>query len=100
MVTVSSPPCWRGDYGHYLRRPDLKQEFVSEWQKYFNSSMWDCTRFDEQTKAELHLRLDVRAHFASVRVFKSRYKDVRNKDGRSTLKTSCTSAQSLVEICR
>lgn len=61
-----SPPCWRGDYGHYLRRPDLKQEFVSEWQKYFNSSMWDSTRYDEQTKAELHLRLDVRTDFTSV----------------------------------
>lgn len=66
LIFSLSPPCWRGDYGHYLRRPDLKQEFVSEWQKYFNSSMWDSTRYDEQTKAELHLRLDVRTDVTSV----------------------------------
>lgn len=28
--------------------------------------MWDSTRYDEQTKAELHLRLDVRTYFTSV----------------------------------
>lgn len=66
MVILSLPGCWRGDYRHYLRRPDLKQEFVSEWQKYFNSSMWDSTRYDEQTKAELHLRLDVRTDSITV----------------------------------
>lgn len=67
MVIFFLSGCWRGDYGHYLRRPDLKQEFVSEWQKYFNSSTWDSTRYDEQTKAELHLRLDVRTDFTPVR---------------------------------
>lgn len=71
MVIFSLCACRRGDYGHYLRRPDLKQEFVSEWQKYFNSSMWDSTRYDEQTKAELHLRLEVRTDFTLVRVYDS-----------------------------
>uniref|UniRef100_A0A672IYT4 Sperm flagellar 2 n=1 Tax=Salarias fasciatus TaxID=181472 RepID=A0A672IYT4_SALFA len=44
-------------YSHYLDRPDLKQEIVSHWQKDFNSFQ-DDLRQDEDTKAELHLRLD------------------------------------------
>lgn len=81
MVNFSLHDCWRGDYGHYLRRPDLKQEFVSEWQKYFNSSMWDSTRYDEQTKAELHLRLEVRTDFTAVRVRDSLQIRQENKKG-------------------
>lgn len=42
-----------------MGRPDLKQELVSHWQKDFNS-IPDDMREDEETKAELHLRLDVR----------------------------------------
>ncbi|KAM8960886.1 sperm flagellar protein 2 [Pelodytes ibericus] len=41
----------------YLKRPDHKQEFVSQWQSDFGSfadDMWE----DEETKAELHQRLD------------------------------------------
>ncbi|XP_018418957.1 PREDICTED: sperm flagellar protein 2 [Nanorana parkeri] len=41
----------------YLKRPDHKQEFVSQWQSDFNSipeDMWE----DEETKAEMHQRLD------------------------------------------
>lgn len=68
MVISSLAGRFRGDYGHYLRRPDLKQEFVSEWQKYFNSSLWDSTRYDEQTKAELHLRLEVGTDYTPGRV--------------------------------
>nr|XP_046243810.1 sperm flagellar protein 2 isoform X8 [Scatophagus argus] len=45
------------DYKHYLTRPDLKQELVSQWQKDFNS-IPDDMREDEETKAELHMRLD------------------------------------------
>lgn len=53
-------PCiCREDYKHYLLRPDLKQELVSKWQKDFNS-IPDDMREDEETKAELHLRMDVR----------------------------------------
>ncbi|XP_029960089.1 sperm flagellar protein 2 [Salarias fasciatus] len=48
---------FRGGYKHYLDRPDLKQEIVSHWQKDFNSFQ-DDLRQDEDTKAELHLRLD------------------------------------------
>lgn len=48
----------RKNYQQYLRRPDLKQEPVSQWQKDFNR-MPDDMREDEETKAELHLRLDV-----------------------------------------
>ncbi|XP_034548605.1 sperm flagellar protein 2 isoform X2 [Notolabrus celidotus] len=47
----------REKYKHYLGRPDLKQELVSQWQKDFNS-IADDMREDEDTKAELHLRLD------------------------------------------
>ncbi|XP_055017922.1 sperm flagellar protein 2 [Boleophthalmus pectinirostris] len=44
------------EYKHYLGRPDLRQEVVSQWQKDFNS-VADDMRSDEETKAELHLRL-------------------------------------------
>lgn len=47
----------REGYKHYLGRPDLKQELVSQWQKDFNS-IPDDMRKDEDFKAELHLRLD------------------------------------------
>ncbi|XP_032371507.1 sperm flagellar protein 2 isoform X2 [Etheostoma spectabile] len=47
----------REEYKHFLGRPDLKQELVSHWQKDFNS-IPDNMREDEDTKAELHLRLD------------------------------------------
>uniref|UniRef100_A0A8C9ZT79 Sperm flagellar 2 n=1 Tax=Sander lucioperca TaxID=283035 RepID=A0A8C9ZT79_SANLU len=47
----------REEYKHFLGRPDLKQELVSHWQKDFNS-IPDDMREDEDTKAELHLRLD------------------------------------------
>lgn len=49
----------REEFKHYLGRPNLKQELVSQWQKDFNS-ISDDMREDEDTKAELHLRLDVR----------------------------------------
>ncbi|XP_028269778.1 sperm flagellar protein 2 [Parambassis ranga] len=44
-------------YRHYLGRPDLKQELVSQWQKHFNS-IPDNMRDNEEAKAELHTRLD------------------------------------------
>ncbi|KAJ0063567.1 hypothetical protein NL108_003902, partial [Boleophthalmus pectinirostris] len=44
-------------FRHFLSRPDLKQEMVSQWQKDFNS-VADDMRDDDETKAELHLRLD------------------------------------------
>uniref|UniRef100_A0A3Q2UNN6 Sperm flagellar 2 n=1 Tax=Fundulus heteroclitus TaxID=8078 RepID=A0A3Q2UNN6_FUNHE len=47
----------RERYSHYLGSPDLKQELVSQWQKDFNS-VPDDMRKDEETKAELHLRMD------------------------------------------
>uniref|UniRef100_A0A7N6BY34 Calponin-homology (CH) domain-containing protein n=1 Tax=Anabas testudineus TaxID=64144 RepID=A0A7N6BY34_ANATE len=47
----------REEFKHYLGRPNLKQELVSQWQKDFNS-ISDDMREDEDTKAELHLRLD------------------------------------------
>lgn len=53
-------PCvFREEYKNYLRRPDQKQQLVSQWQKDFNS-IFDDMREDGETKAELHLRLDVR----------------------------------------
>lgn len=53
------PYICREEYKQYLGRPDLKQELVTHWQKDFNS-IPDDMREDEDTKAELHLRLDVR----------------------------------------
>ncbi|XP_068107337.1 sperm flagellar protein 2 isoform X2 [Hyperolius riggenbachi] len=47
----------RNKFKAYLKRPDHKQEFVSQWQSDFNSiaeDMWE----DPETKAELHQRLD------------------------------------------
>ncbi|XP_062240685.1 sperm flagellar protein 2 [Platichthys flesus] len=47
----------REEFKHYLQRPDMRQELVSQWQKAFNS-IADDMREDEEMKAELHLRLD------------------------------------------
>ncbi|KAL8590470.1 hypothetical protein ACOMHN_011683 [Nucella lapillus] len=47
----------RKDFQNYLRRPDHKQEFVSQWQKDYNS-VPDDMREDEETRAELHQRVD------------------------------------------
>ncbi|XP_076011080.1 sperm flagellar protein 2-like [Genypterus blacodes] len=44
-------------YKMYLGRPDLKQEAVSRWQTDFNS-IPDDMRHNDDTKAELHQRLD------------------------------------------
>lgn len=64
---VMVPCICREEYKHYLRRPDLKQELVSQWQKDFNS-IPDDMREDEETKAELHLRLDVRT-ICNIQIF-------------------------------
>lgn len=45
------------DFLVYLHRPDHKQEFVTQWQKDYNS-VSDDMREDEETRAELHQRLD------------------------------------------
>ncbi|XP_051279431.1 sperm flagellar protein 2 isoform X2 [Dicentrarchus labrax] len=47
----------REEYKHYLGRPDLKQELVTQWQKDINN-IPDDMREDGETKAELHQRLD------------------------------------------
>ncbi|NXY15051.1 SPEF2 protein, partial [Atrichornis clamosus] len=46
----------RKNFQDYLKRPDLKQEFVSQWQTDFNS-IDDDLQDDEETKAELHQRV-------------------------------------------
>ncbi|XP_075596817.1 sperm flagellar protein 2 isoform X2 [Balearica regulorum gibbericeps] len=46
----------RKKFQDYLKHPDLKQEFVSQWQSDFNS-IADDLREDEETKAELHQRV-------------------------------------------
>ncbi|NXL32078.1 SPEF2 protein, partial [Glaucidium brasilianum] len=46
----------RKKYQDCLKHPDLKQEFVSQWQSDFNS-VDDDMREDEETKAELHQRV-------------------------------------------
>uniref|UniRef100_A0A452GAE1 Sperm flagellar 2 n=1 Tax=Capra hircus TaxID=9925 RepID=A0A452GAE1_CAPHI len=47
----------RTGFQQFLKRPDHKQDFVSQWQADFNSlpdDLWD----DEETKAELHQRVN------------------------------------------
>ncbi|XP_036062821.1 sperm flagellar protein 2 [Onychomys torridus] len=47
----------RTSFKEFLRRPDHKQDFVSQWQTDFNSvpeDLWE----DEETKAELHQRVN------------------------------------------
>ncbi|GAB0203044.1 sperm flagellar protein 2 [Grus japonensis] len=46
----------RKKFQDYLKHPDLKQAFVSQWQSDFNS-IADDLREDEETKAELHQRV-------------------------------------------
>ncbi|NXJ69544.1 SPEF2 protein, partial [Rostratula benghalensis] len=46
----------RKKFQDYLKLPDLKQEFVSQWQSDFNS-VADDLREDDETKAELHQRV-------------------------------------------
>ncbi|XP_014809464.1 PREDICTED: sperm flagellar protein 2 [Calidris pugnax] len=46
----------RKRFQDYLKLPDLKQEFVSQWQSGFNS-IADDLRDDDETKAELHQRV-------------------------------------------
>ncbi|NWQ76591.1 SPEF2 protein, partial [Columbina picui] len=46
----------RKKFQDYLKRPDLKQDFVSQWQLDYNS-VADDLREDEETKAELHQRV-------------------------------------------
>ncbi|KAM6229608.1 sperm flagellar protein 2 [Porphyrio hochstetteri] len=46
----------RSKFRDYLKHPDHKQEFVSQWQSDFNS-IADDLREDEETKAELHQRV-------------------------------------------
>ncbi|NXC06877.1 SPEF2 protein, partial [Orthonyx spaldingii] len=46
----------RKNFQDYLKRPHLKQAFVSQWQTDFNS-IADDLRDDEETKAELHQRV-------------------------------------------
>ncbi|XP_053530628.1 sperm flagellar protein 2 [Ictalurus punctatus] len=47
----------REEYKQYLMRPDLKQEFVCVWQREYNS-VSDDTRHEDETKSELHQRLE------------------------------------------
>lgn len=52
-------PTYRKSFQEFLRRPDHKQEFVSQWQADFNAVPEDLCE-DEETKAELHQRVNVR----------------------------------------
>ncbi|KAJ1210394.1 hypothetical protein NDU88_005758 [Pleurodeles waltl] len=47
----------RVNFKEYLRRPDHKQEFVSQWQADYNSIAADLWE-QEGTQAELHQRID------------------------------------------
>ena len=51
-------PCSRNEFKLYLKRPDTKQEFVSQWQSSYNSLPGHLRR-EDLMKAELHQRVDV-----------------------------------------
>nr|XP_040051942.1 sperm flagellar protein 2 isoform X2 [Gasterosteus aculeatus aculeatus] len=70
----------REEYKQYMGRPDLKQELVSHWQKDFNS-IPDDMRQDEDTKAELHHRLDELCERLWDICDKRKEKDEKEKDG-------------------
>ena len=48
----------RKQFSTYLCRPDHKQEFISQWQEYYNG-LDVSLRHEEVMKAELHHRVDV-----------------------------------------
>ncbi|XP_021234980.1 sperm flagellar protein 2 isoform X4 [Numida meleagris] len=56
LADISFTIIYRKKFQDYLKHPDLKQEFVSQWQSDFNS-ISDDLREDEETKAELHQRV-------------------------------------------
>ncbi|KAM8886989.1 sperm flagellar protein 2 isoform 2-T2 [Spinachia spinachia] len=70
----------REEYKQYMGRPDLKQELVSHWQKDFNSKP-DDMREDEETKVELHLRLDELCERLWDICDKRKEKDEKERDG-------------------
>ncbi|KAL6113966.1 spef2 [Pungitius sinensis] len=70
----------REEYKQYMGRPDLKQELVSHWQKDFNS-IPDDMREDEDTKVELHLRLDELCERLWDICDKRKEKDEKERDG-------------------
>ena len=51
-------PCYRTEFAEYLRRPDHKQELVSQWQDDFNSLAVHLRR-EASVKAEQHCKVDV-----------------------------------------
>ena len=58
FCNISFVIIYRKNFQDYLKHPDHKQEFVSQWQSDFNS-ISDDLREDEETKAELHQRITV-----------------------------------------
>ena len=48
----------RGEFAEYLRRPDHKQELLSQWQNDFNTLPVHVRR-EAAMKAELHCKVDV-----------------------------------------
>lgn len=51
----------------FLRRPDEKEEYVLQWQNYYNDITQDM-RFDDDVKAELHQQIDVRLSYAKLHI--------------------------------
>ena len=50
---------FRNELREFLKRPDCKQEFVSQWQKKYNELSLNMRQQDFM-KSELHHRVDVR----------------------------------------
>ena len=50
------------NFVQFLKRPDLKQTLVTDWQKSYNEFPEDI-RNDDEAKCELHQRVDVRCLF-------------------------------------
>ena len=64
----------------YLKRPDCKQEFVSQWQRQYNELSLEMRQQDFM-KSELHHRVDVRER-ERERGGRGRGREKRGREGR------------------
>ncbi len=58
MSVFNFPFLYREEFCKYLKRPDNKQEFVSQWQSSYNE-IEQHLRQEDIMKAELHHRVEV-----------------------------------------
>ena len=64
----------------YLKRPDCKQEFVSQWQRQYNELSLEVRQQDFM-KSELHHRVDVREREGERERGGGRVREERGREG-------------------